>query len=497
MRAFITLFTLTTLTSLTGCAGEEQAPPAATNGPTYYADTKAIVDAKCAGCHQEGDIAPFALTTPDQVQTFSAAMRAAISAGTMPPWQPSDDCNDYKYSIDLTAEEKDTLLAWLDAGAPAGDPAQAPNTPQPDVADGFEPNITLPLPEAYAPTRGPDDYRCQLIPWPETETTYVTGARVTPDKREIVHHVILFVVGPDQVEQFQAFDDAEEGPGYTCYGGPTASDDGGALANVEPAELLAALNRLGLTVADLQSGNLTEEQLISLIGELDIQVGGFGSIGSWVPGVAATSLPAGTGIRVEPGSMIVAQFHYNTLNADAVADRSIIEIETTNAVDRQATILPAVDFGWVSNGLVGEPMTIPAGAAEVEHSTTLAYDSFFMASARQTLGLPDDAPLVIHRAGHHMHELGKRQRTELRHADQSTTCVLDIPDWDFAWQGAYTLESPIVIRPGDELWMGCTWDNSAANQPTVGGAARSPVDVAWGEGTADEMCLGSLYVTGM
>ena len=64
------------------------------------------------------------------------------------------------------------------------------------------------------------------IPWPATETRFVTGTRVTPDKQSIVLHVIIFVVGPDQVEEFQAYDDAEEGPGYTCYGGPVpVSDD--------------------------------------------------------------------------------------------------------------------------------------------------------------------------------------------------------------------------------------------------------------------------------
>lgn len=94
-----------------------------------------------------------------------------------------------------------------------------------------------------------------------------------------------------------------------------------------------------------------------------------------------------------------------------------------------------------------------------------------------------------------MHELGKRQRSEIRHADASATCVLDIPDWDFSWQGSYALREPVTLRSGDALWMGCTWDNSAANQPVVEGKLRAPTDVAWGEGSSDEMCLGSFYVT--
>jgi hypothetical protein len=71
-----------------------------------------------------------------------------------------------------------------------------------------------------------------------------------------------------------------------------------------------------------------------------------------------------------------------------------------------------------------------------------------------------------------------------------------IPAWDFSWQGAYPLEAPVVLAPSDELFLSCTWDNSAENQPIVDGEVGAPRDVSWGEGTSDEMCLSTLYVTG-
>lgn len=473
---------------------DEPAPDA----PTYYQDAKAIIDAKCANCHRPDDIGPFSLTTYEEVKAFAGPVRAAIASGTMPPWQPSDECNSFAGNIDLTLAEKDMLLAWLGADLPAGDPSRAP-TNTPDPTDTFATDISLQLPEPYTPTREPDDYRCQLIPWPSTETRFVTGVRVKPDKRAIVHHVILFLAGPDQVAQYQAFDDAEEGPGYTCYGGPRAGDGGGLLGNVSTAEILAALNKLGISPGDLQSGNISQEQLVALMDELGIEAGGgFRSIGSWVPGVPNAPLPAGTGIRVEPGSMIVAQFHYNTQSAAPVADQSSVEIATSSTVAKEATILPIVDLGWISNGRVGgDAMSIPQGMNHVEHATSLAFDSMFFNQARQTLGLAADAPLIAYSANHHMHELGTSQRSEIRHQDGSKTCLLDIPDWDFNWQGSYTFEAPVELRSGDEIWMGCAWDNSPANQPIIDGQARASVDVSWGEGTSDEMCLGALYVTGL
>jgi hypothetical protein len=95
-----------------------------------------------------------------------------------------------------------------------------------------------------------------------------------------------------------------------------------------------------------------------------------------------------------------------------------------------------------------------------------------------------------------MHTLGKTMRSEIWRADGQTACMLDIHDWDFSWQGSYLFEDPVRFEPGDELWMGCTWDNSPENQAVVNGMMQTPVDVSWGEGTRDEMCLGGFYVTG-
>ena len=276
----------------------------------------------------------------------------------------------------------------------------------------------------------------------------------------MVHHVIVFVVGPEEVEQYQAYDDAEEGPGYTCFGGPTPSDEQDGL--------------------NLENGLSIPEQ-----------------IGFWVPGALSTPFPEGTGIRVEPGSMLIAQMHYNTSSSDPVADQSVIEIATTDSVEKEATVMQVLDLGWVTNGLFGgDAMTIPAGDSNVAHDTSIAFDSLFVARAQEILGLEEDAALVLYTAGHHMHELGQSQYTELQHADGDTSCLLDTPDWDFAWQGRYTFSNPVTFGPGDTLWMECTWDNSAGNQPIVDGEVQEPMEVAWGEGTSDEMCLGGFYVTG-
>jgi hypothetical protein len=73
--------------------------------------------------------------------------------------------------------------------------------------------------------------------------------------------------------------------------------------------------------------------------------------------------------------------------------------------------------------------------------------------------------------------------------------LLDVPQWDFHWQGAYELQQPVPVKSGDSVTVTCTWDNTAAHQPELRGVRAAPHDVYWGEKTTDEMCLGFLYVT--
>ena len=323
----------------------------------------------------------------------------------------------------------------------------------------------------------PDDYRCQILEWPLDEEGFVTGVRVVPDQRQMVHHTILFAVSAEQADVYRQYDAEDDGPGYSCFGGPRpTSAEGGLPEGVDIAELLAAL----------QSGEAS---------------GGAGMngsrwIGSWVPGTTAPLFPEGTGLRMGPGDLVIAQFHYNTLVADAAADQSSIEFATAPTVEREAFVLPFTDVGWVT-GLpgLGGPMDIPADMEHVEHHTSSADSALLVNGARNALGLDEESDLLVHVVGHHMHQLGTWGKQAVRHADGTESCLVEIPDWDFSWQGSYHLQEPVLLGADDALELGCAWDNSASNQQVIDGVPLVPTDVEWGEGTTDEMCLATLYVT--
>ena len=140
-------------------------------------------------------------------------------------------------------------------------------------------------------------------------------------------------------------------------------------------------------------------------------------------------------------------------------------------------------------------MSIPAGDPSVTHG--MSYDiiagNLLAYFGEENIDASDG--LEIHNVGLHMHQLGTQANLSIERGSGSNECLLDIPNWDFNWQGGYFLKDTVNIYEGDKLSLQCEWDNSAENQPVINGEKQVPVDVEWGEGTGDEMCLGILYVT--
>lgn len=417
-----------------GCGGDDGGggDGDAATGPTYYQDVKPLVDAKCVGCHNPDGIAPFSLTTYDELVEMSGVALVNVENRTMPPWPPNADCNQYFGDRSLTDAQIDLFRAWVDGGRLMGDAnAEAPPLDTEQVRLSRV-DKTLTMPVEYTPQTTPDypdEYRCFVIPWTETADKFVTGFRAVPGNPKVVHHVIAFYAQPSEVAQYQALDDGEAGPGYTCFGG---------------------------------SGGPSRTW-----------------VGAWAPGSLGSDMPAGTGLKVQPGSAIILQVHYNVLTAGPQPDLTRVEMKLDDTVAKTATIQPWANPNWLDSQL----MKIPAGEADVMHS--FEFDTTFVTGG----------PFTIWSAGLHMHTLGTHATASIVRADGTNECLLQIDDWNFHWQGSYALRTPPVFNPGDKLRVECHWDNSPSNQPMIGGQPKVPEDVYWGEGTGDEMCLSMFYIT--
>lgn len=185
-------------------------------------------------------------------------------------------------------------------------------------------------------------------------------------------------------------------------------------------------------------------------------------LGGWAPGAVAGPFPDGLGLLVQPGTVLIMQVHYYD-DGEGGEDQSAVELMLADEVAEVGWVQPFADPDW----LYGGEMILPAQTQAVEHG----YD----------MGFP--ANLQFHTAALHMHTLGQTARLSIQHADGSETCLLDIDRWDFNWQRAYQFVEAQSITGGDQLSLRCSWDN-----PT-------DLDIDWGDGTDDEMCLGIMLMS--
>ena len=405
----------------------------------YYRDVKPILDGRCVSCHTSGGIGPIDLSDAELSATYSAMIKAQVESGLMPPWHAAKDCNTFTNDRSLTAEQKSTLMQWIDLGSPMGDPSVV-GQPLPPLEVGLtRTDLRIMTEGPYTPS-GADDYRCFVVDWPETTPKFVNGFNLEPSNPGIVHHANLYIATGQGVTDFRNRDANSAGPGYPCFGG--------AFAN------------------------------------------GVALLGSWAPGSTGIVYPAGTGIRVDPGAVIVMEMHFNVGSGRSGEDRSSLALQMSDTVDREAVIAPFWNFDlWSGQDM----MDIPAGQADVMHSFQLNPDGLIQIFAPWLTA----RRLKIHGAGMHMHYLGTSGKIRVIRPTASTErCVLEIPHWDFNWQYGYLLSETIPFELGlDEIYLECHWDNTPGNQPIIDGVRREARDVNWGSGSGDEMCIGYLYIT--
>jgi len=410
---------------------------------TYHGDTRAIIEKNCVTCHVDGGVAPFPLDSYDKVKAVAAAAAFAVEKGTMPPWPPTKGYSRFTHERALSPEEEFALTNWLAGDLAEGNPGDYVPPPKEEEVGEINYNLKMPMPEAYTPILRPDDQRCFAIEWPLDKFAYVTAVTVIPDQLAEVHHVIVNIIEPQDTGPYRVANGQDGRPGWNC----------------------------GL------SGGLAGSPLPR-------------QIGGWVPGAARGALPEGTGLGIEPGSLVVVQMHYNTLVAQPTPDQSTILVATSDAVDRPASGFLFTNPAFLNPG----GMPIAAGDPDARHQFEVParfLALLFGAPAKVTMS----DTWAIHTGFLHMHTLAKTGRLTLIRTDGTEQVIVDIRDWDFNWQSTYRLEREVLINPNDRLRLQCSWDNSAANQAIVNGVQNVPKYVEWGENTGDEMCLTNFYMT--
>lgn len=503
--------------------------------PTYSEHIQPILEASCMSCHVEGEFGhdSFQMDTVDQIITGAEDIALVVSTGYMPPWPPSDFSPHFRFDRSLTSTEILQIVTWAAAGAPLDSATTAvpeatavseTNAIEPVV----EPDIVLSMPEPYTPnSERSDDYRCFLLDPGFTQDTFVVGYDILPGNTGIVHHSVLFPGTSAQRAEAESLNGADGKPGWECFGGTALTSGGPDMGMMTPLlPLIAEVGGLGPMRTLLQEDDAvaqldeaiaavdtdgTLRGMIAAVGGTESLVGLLrqglvgnpsalnqpisGVIGAWVPGSMPTQFPQDTGLLIPAGGFIILQMHYNT-QANSDPDQSQLVLDTSEETDLSA--VRVLD--------INAPVEIPCPEGVSGEACTREYAIAQSGSGSDTLLAICGQTLEQYADQHadhavtfcdytvpangwalaimsHQHKLGQSTRTLLHPDTPDEEILIDIPVWDFNWQGSYWFIEPVWLNEGDIIRLTCVYNNS------VSPSNPEPHYLVGGEGTSDEMCL--------
>lgn len=397
---------------------------------TYARDIAPILQNTCENCHRPGTAAPMALRSYEEVRPWASLIKDRVSKRIMPPW-PLDKTigiQEFKNDISLSDAQIATIVKWVDAGAPLGNPADLPEPRVWPAEDdnrwayeevfGRPPDVVLKSTPYTVVANGKDQ-------WPSPETTvegiteerWIRAIGLRPGNsasRYVFHHANPSLRAADAVD---------------------GSDD--------------------------MSDQLT-----------DSAVGTEGFI-----------FPEDSGRPISPGQTIRWGMHYYPIGEDVEA---VLEIGLwlyppgeKPKFESQGEVQLMISQGSAA-GI--EAWTDKQGTRSKDPQLVSQSDVLLAPNTITTMRgvhvLPK--PARIHSLRGHMHFRGKYQIVEAVYPDGRWE-VLNKMDWDHAWHTAFIYEdyaAPLLPK-GTTLILTSVFDNTSANRYNpdpdqwVGGGDRS------------------------
>jgi hypothetical protein len=184
-----------------------------TKTPTFTKDVAPIFQEKCQACHRPDNMAPMSLITYEDARPWAKSIAARVGARQMPPWHIDKTIGIQKFKNDrsLSDDQVDTILKWVAAGAPKGDPK---DMPAPKVwADESKwqlaskygpPDLVISSPDYTMPAVAQDAWWRPTVATGLTEPRWVRAIEIRPATvkgRKITHHALARLQQPEDLPQ--------------------------------------------------------------------------------------------------------------------------------------------------------------------------------------------------------------------------------------------------------------------------------------------------------
>ena len=337
---------------------------------SYSKTIAPILEKNCASCHQDGGIGPWSMTNYEEVEGFAPMIREVVRTKRMPPWSADPHVGEFLQARDLSIEDQQLLVRWIEAGAPRGEGPDPLAERENDAVEWplGKPDLIVEAPAFDVPATGIVDYQFPSVANPSSEDKWVRAVTVLPGDKSVVHHVLLGssseVTAPGEGDQESVFDNFLYGfaPGVPSYEYPENTgilvEKGGEFRfqfHYTPSGKPATdVTRVGLYFHDKKPEHVLRQQVI-----LNPRI----------------NIPANSSDHQETAYFEFdhnAEIYFLFPHAHYRGKSSKFDIRYPDG--RQETLLsvPKYDFNWQHNYPLKNSLKVPAGSKLIH---TTIYDN--------------------------------------------------------------------------------------------------------------------------
>ncbi|HJO11664.1 MAG: hypothetical protein QGG67_10500 [Gammaproteobacteria bacterium] len=189
---------------------------------TYADHVAQIITDNCVVCHQEGGIGPMQFTSYEQVRPWAPLIQMRVANREMPPYAYDQHIGIQDLQADwrMDQEDIDTIVAWVDQGAPLGDWGDRSH-PVPDVRDPEEwnfaedygqPDIVVASTPIDIPANGNDMWHSPYNMANNTSDRCIQALQVKPQShaKAVVHHANTSVEALNEDGEYERYGQLNE-----------------------------------------------------------------------------------------------------------------------------------------------------------------------------------------------------------------------------------------------------------------------------------------------
>ena len=201
-----------------------QAPDPAAK-PTFTRDIAPIFQDKCEACHRPDSIAPMSLVSYEEARPWARSIKQRVEQHQMPPWHIDKSIGIQAFKNDRSLSDKQiaTIVAWVDAGSPKGEPKDMPKAREWPSEQGWNfakqfgqtaPDLVLKSTPYTQKAGANDTWWKPVVETGLKEDRWVRAIEIRPGSvkgRKITHHAIARLQQDDPDAQANADQDASVG----------------------------------------------------------------------------------------------------------------------------------------------------------------------------------------------------------------------------------------------------------------------------------------------